>query len=460
MGVKNTQADKDALIADLKALIDKHQNVTRDFYRSQGAFSEHTWGKFFPTFKDFVAAASINIPNEVESEKHSFTEDSWEISLPSTRIHTLDELLEYCKVDLQIWEVERFIVNKWELGRKDRQVNLSYNDGKAEGYVLDSGKVNVEPLFQVKATLVKRKEIVNARIEIEKLKEDLKKSSPYVSRSYSVRDYSSGNMLEVNISDAHFGKMAWGKETGSRNYDTPIAASTFLRAVANLINLARVYTYDKIVFVVGNDLLNSDDEMGRTTKGTFVSTDGRYQKTFSTVRQTVTRAIHMLAELAPVEVVMVPGNHDNLSVWHLGDSLECLFENDQNVTVRNEPTQRKYIRFGDVFLLVTHGDKGKREDYPLLMATERSKDFGETKYREVHTGHIHQTKLQEWHGVRVRIIPSLSPPDAWHSENGFTGQQRNAEAYVWNEKHGLVTIFYHNDDSYPEIETDRIIREK
>lgn len=453
-------ADVNELIADMKALIEKHQNVSRDFYRSQGAFKESVWGKYFPTFKDFVAAATGQTAlKPEEAEKYTFTGETWDISLPKTRIHTLDELLEYCKVDLSIWEVERFVVNKWELGRKDRQVDLTYTNGLANGSVLDTGKVNVEPLFQVKATLIRRKEIVDTRIEIERLKAEFKKTAPRTKRLYQVREYKSGNMLEINIPDAHFGKQAWGKETGDRNYDTPIASDTFLRALANLINMSRGFQYDKVLFVVGNDLLNSDDELGRTTKGTFVSTDGRYQKTFGIVRRTITKAIQMLSELAPVEVVMVSGNHDNLGVWHLGDSLECLFANDENVTVRNEPTQRKYVRFGNVLLMLTHGDKGKREDYPLLMATERSKDFGETKYREIHTGHIHQTKTQEWHGVRVRILPSLSPPDAWHSENSFTGQQRNAEAYVWNERHGLIAMFFHNDDSYSEINTERITKE-
>ncbi len=446
--VNNTLSGREAIIDTLRALIDQNGPVSRDYLRNTGILPERVWNKHFPTFKAFVEAATGSEPKEPkasEAEKYTFTENTGEIFLPKTTIHTLEELLEYCKVDLSIWEVERFVVNKWEMGY-------------ATGPKTDREAKSKE-LYQVKATLVKRKEIVDARDEIERLKKEFKKDAPYRKRVYPKLDVLSGNMLEINVPDAHFGKMAWSKETGDRNYDTPIAAATFLRAVANLTEMAKGFNIEKILFVVGNDLLNSDDEQGRTTKGTFVSTDGRYQKTFITVRKTITEAIKGLSEIAPVEVVMVSGNHDNLGVWHLGDSLECLFANDANVTVRNEPTQRKYVRFGDVLLMLTHGDKGKREDYPLLMATERSKDFGETKYREIHTGHIHQTKLQEWHGIRVRILPSLSPPDAWHSENGFTGQQRNAEAYVWNKSHGLIAQFFHNDDSFPEINTDRILKE-
>jgi len=345
-------------------------------------------------------------------------------------------------VDLSIWSVKSYVCNKWEVGAKDALK-----------------KIQVTPLYQVKAVLEKRVEIVDAKAELEALKVEFKKKAIVRKRASRPAKVLTGNMLEINIPDNHFGKMAWSKETGGRNYDTPIAAKTFIRALNTLLDRAKVYNYEKIIFIVGNDLLNSDDEQGRTTKGTFVSTDGRYQKTFLTVRKTITEAIEAMRLVAPVEVVLVPGNHDNLGVWHLGDSLECLYENTEDVTIRNEPTAFKTVRFGKVLLGFCHGDKGKREDYPLLLATERSKDFGETLFREVHTGHNHQTKTQEWHGVRVRILPSLSPPDAWHAENGFMGQQRNAEAFVWNSNEGLITMFFHNDDSQPEINTKRIITE-
>jgi DNA repair exonuclease SbcCD nuclease subunit len=149
---------------------------------------------------------------------------------------------------------------------------------------------------------------------------------------------------------------------------------------------------------------------------------------------------------------MVSGNHDDLSVWHLGDSLECYFSRYSDVEIFNEPTTRKYHEFGNVLLCFTHGDKGKRADYPLLMAAERPEMFGRTKFREIHTGHTHQTKTEEMHGIRVRTIPSLSPADAWHAENGYVGNQRNAEAYLWNRDEGLVAQFYHNDDAYPVLE--------
>lgn len=58
----------------------------------------------------------------------------------SIRITTLEQLIAYCQIDLEVWAVERHVINKWEVGAKDER-----------------GAIVVEPLFQVKAWLVKRR---------------------------------------------------------------------------------------------------------------------------------------------------------------------------------------------------------------------------------------------------------------------------------------------------------------
>lgn len=358
--------------------------------------------------------------------------DKWTISLPKTPIHTLEQLVEHCKIDLEIWEVERFVANKWEVGMGQ----------KASG----QGRPIVIPLFQIKAFLRKRTNIVDARAEIEALK---KKASikPYSTVTHVKLATPTGNMLEINIPDTHFGKLAWGDETGGPHYDVKIAKVVFSKALDNLLTRVSSYRFDEVVFVVGNDLLNSDDLESKTTKGTVVSTDGRYQKTFTTVRDVMIQSIERLRHVAPkVKVIMVSGNHDKLSVWHLGDSLDCWFRGCKDVEIDNSPKYRKYHQFGKVMLLLTHGDKGRRSDFPLLMATEQSKMFGATVFREAHTGHSHQTKVEEKHGVRVRVLPALCPPDDWMSENTYSVKnQRSAEAYVWNADEGLITIAVYTD---------------
>lgn len=372
-----------------------------------------------PLLEDFKA----------DSETSEITGDSWRIALPKTRIQTLDELIAHCKIDLSIWEVERFICNKWEVGAN-----------------LGGDKITVEPLFQIKAFLKKKKEIVSARKEIEALK-TLAKKSARLPIAVKANKSASGNMLEINIPDSHFGKLAWGLETGGPNYDVRIAQEVVTRAFEALLAKVGHYEFEEVILIVGNDILNSDDVEGRTTAGTSVSTDGRYQKTFGVVRTLMTHFIERLRTRfkCPVIAIMVPGNHDKLSVWHLGDSLECYFHNYKDVTIENTPRYRKYHSFGKVMLMFTHGDKGKRNDYPLLMATEQPEMFGRSKFWEAHTGHNHMTKVDEQHGVRVRILSALCPADDWHAENALVGNKRSAEAYVWNKDEGLIGIAIHSE---------------
>ena len=83
-----------------------------------------------------------------------------EVSVVSDRIRTLDELIEAAKVDLDVWEVSHFIVNTYESFRKAIRKELSFDEGTIDGYVRDMGGVNIVPLYQVKAWLVRKKPII------------------------------------------------------------------------------------------------------------------------------------------------------------------------------------------------------------------------------------------------------------------------------------------------------------
>jgi hypothetical protein len=428
----NNTPSKEELIADMKALLLKHERVTRDFYRQNGAFPERVCSKVFPSFKEFIAAATEGNPNQesapvAEPEKQEFVGDHWDISLPKTRIHTLDELLEYCKVDLSIWRVERFLVNRWEMGSKDAAKN-----------------VQVTPLYQVKASLVRKNDIVAAKAEIEDLKNEAKR---FVRVHLPIirSDRKSGNCLELLIPDLHAGKLAYGKETGHGDYDTPTAIATYERAVASILDKAHGYDFEEILVGVGNDILNSDNYNSQTTKGTQVNSDTRYPKTYKAVRQMLVRTIENLRLIAPVKVKVIPGNHDAQTSFCIGDSLECWFHNDPEVDVDNAPGPHKFYTWGKVLLGLTHGDKGKKSDYGIWMATERPHEFGNSKFREVHLGHTHGLKVEEKFGVRVRTFAALCEPDFWHASEHFVGNLRQAEGIVWNKEVGRIAEFIHTE---------------
>jgi hypothetical protein len=368
------------------------------------------------------------------------------VKVTPERVRTLAQLLAVCGVDGSEWEVERWQCNKWDMASVPRSIR----DSGDQPWVRKSTKPVVTELYQVKAWLKRKVDVIAARLEIADLREQAKIKAPtFAAVKHGA---STGYMLEVAIPDLHVGKLAWGKETGWENYDTKIAEKVFEDALVALIERTAIYRFDQVVFVVGNDLLNSDNRESTTTAGTPQDTDGRFQKSFSVARRLITRAIERLRLIAPVLVPVVPGNHDTLSTWCLGDSLEAYFHNCSDVTIDNAPTFRKYHQFGKVMLMFTHGNRGKLPDYPLVMAAEQSKMFGETVHREAHTGDKHHFKVEDYHGVRVRISPALCPPDAWHAENHYVGASRSAEAFIWHRDEGLVGIAIYTVPSPKRIE--------
>jgi len=360
------------------------------------------------------------------AETNTITDDVWEIVLPQTRICTLEQLLEHCKVDLTTWTVERWICNKWEMASSS-----------------ETGP-SVEPLFQVKAILVKAKGMTAEAVkqEIQALKEDANIIVPTPKRTYKKSGH--GNCLEISVYDAHFGRLSWGDETLWDSYDLSIAAKEYNEAIDSL--LGRCYAdIDEICFVVGNDLFHVDNPKNTTTAGTPQDVDSRYHKIFRKVRLEQQKQIEKMRKIASkVTVITAPGNHDELSAWHLGDSLECLYHNADDVSVINSPAPRKYFRWGNTLIMYCHGHAGKKENYPLLMATEQPKLWAETVFHEVHTGHLHQDNVKELMGCKVRTMPALCPADNWHSQNGYVGNLRGGMAFLWNDESGLLNTIEHS----------------
>jgi hypothetical protein len=365
--------------------------------------------------------ATSPAPSAVPTESAVYKGDDCEFTKTThERVQTLEDLIRVCQIDTSEWEVDRWLANKWEMGSTD-----------------EDGTPQTTELYQIKAWLKRKVAVVLARAELDAMKEDAKARAlvyPAIERPART----TGNLLELNLPDHHIGKLAWGKETGYDDYDVKIAERVFDEALAALIDRTASLDYDRIVLVVGNDLLHADNKQGTTTKGTQVTTDSRYPKTFQTARRMIVRAVERLRGIAPVDVVIVPGNHDELSAWCLGDSLESWFHACPDVAVDNAPTMRKYYQWGHCLLMWTHGDNGKLENYPLLMASEKPEMWGATLYREAHTGDKHQRRLIELHGVAVRILPTLCATDDWHSKHQFVGNIRCAEAYIWNKDEGLV----------------------
>lgn len=263
--------------------------------------------------------------------------------------------------------------------------------------------------------------------------------------------YGSGYMLEVSPFDVHIAKLAWHEEAGE-NYDVKIARQRFHAAISDLLErVRREYPLELIAIVIGNDFTQTDTVEGTTTGGTYVDTDTRYIRMFRYARQCASWAIREAAATGvPVRVVIVPGNHDRMAAFHLGEVLDAEFKDDSRVTVDNTPPLRKYFEWGTVLLGWTHGSEEKQSDLPNIMAHEQRSAWGRTTWHEWHTGHLHKSREtrftagDSFNGTRVRTLPALCTADGWHAQHGYVGEQQGCEAYLWHKEAGYCGHYFSN----------------
>jgi hypothetical protein len=370
-------------------------------------------------------------------------------------VQSLEDLVAACSIDLSVWEPDVVKIKSYQMSYKPPATREGDEKQWTRMHHRDSAEL--VQMYSVAATFKRKVAIVDARAEIEALIEEAQTRivrTPLV----IVKPSDTGYMMSLNIADPHVGKLAWGRETGGPNYDVAIARETYNTAVEVLLQRSSHISATRILYVVGNDGLHVDGNSNTTTKGTPQDMDGRYFRSFQTYRQMITDNAEMMARhYAPVTIVGVKGNHDRQTSMTLMDSVRSWFRDNKWIAVDAEPLDRKYFRFGRVLLGYTHGDQIKADKLARTMAIEEPELWAGSIHREIHTGHLHTERVlvDEVAGVKIRVIPSLAPPDAWHAAAGYVGNLQTAIAYHFHESEGLVGTAGYNHVPPPEQRAEK-----
>jgi len=268
-------------------------------------------------------------------------------------------------------------------------------------------------------------------MSVEAIKEEIElfasKYSPVV-RAVKQEPHLDPVAYEISLPDVHYGKL--------HGMTLEEVEEEYMAVVEDLWRKAAGLDIERFILPIGNDGLNSEGMRRTTTKGTPQEESAGWKETFRGYWQLMVRAIDFLKQRAPVDVIVVSGNHDFERMFYIGDVLAGWYHNDPNVTVDNSYESRKYYEYGTNMIMFTHGDKEKPADMPLIMATEQPEMFARTKSREVHCGHLHKEMVNEYRGIKVRFVPSICPNDEWHKQMGYEAK-RTGQAYIWNNKRGL-----------------------
>jgi hypothetical protein len=359
------------------------------------------------------------------------------VSLKSRTVRSLDEAIQAAKVDEKVWEITEWKVRKWDVTARIATEQISETRWERT--------LGTNELWYVSLTL-KRRRPLDLVVQKEEMLAQLKAAAPSYPAIVHRAKPRGPHMLEVGLFDVHFGKLAWGEETGD-NCDIKIIERAIEYAVDDLIARAAAFNFDQVLLPLGNDLIHVDTPQNTTTLGTRQDVDSRIKKIIRRCREIMVRQVLKLVNLAPVVVRVVPGNHDGLVTWTLGEALECWFHNASAVTIDNGPKVRKYHLYGKNLLGFTHGSDEKINDLPGIMAIEVPKLWSQASFRQWHIGHLHKAKEHRFlsmdgsTGVITRTLPSLSGTDAWHYQNGYVGNAKAAQAFVWHAANGCVAEF-------------------
>ena len=242
----------------------------------------------------------------------------------------------------------------------------------------------------------------------------------------------------ISTQDLHFGKE-----------DNEDIVAHFQEAIKNLVYRAYMsHKLNKIIYVVGGDLLNMDSFSGTTTSGTPVDNGMRAQDAYKSAFDALHWSINFIKQFCEnLHVVYVPGNHDRLSSYHMAHALSKCFDTDEhNIYFDIEYSERKVVTYGNNFFAFEHGDVSKKNT-ALVYATEFPKSWGATKYRTCYTGHFHSKKTTEFvtenehNGFSIKHLPSLCSTDYWHYHNKYVGSKRQAIMEIHDIVKGKVCEF-------------------
>lgn len=431
-------------VSDVKKRKERYLNNPKyaSFLELHDKFMNEKFEKLKNDINDVINDSSSEKNENFEQNEQDITWDEKDdnasvvLKLAGVKINNLQEALEFSKVDLNIWEVERHIFNTW---------NTSARLDTGNGFQQVTN-IQVKVWFRRKT-----KEVDQAWNDF---LETINKISIFSKENYVEEDYKLDvdrkYLLELSLADLHIGKLAHEDEVGE-NYDTKIAVKRYKDSVSKLLNHVNHYAsqIEEILLPVGNDLLQIDKLEGTTTAGTKVDTDSRWQQMFLKAKEVIIDNINHLMKIAPVKVLLISGNHDSQTIYYLGSVLEAYYRNTDRVTIDNSPTQRKYHNYGVNLIGFTHGNEEKHQDLGLIMATEKPELWAKTKCREIHLGHFHSRRttkyvdIYEYQGFKIKVLPSLSGQDKWHNSKGYSSM-KSAVAFLYDKEDGCIAEFSHN----------------
>jgi UDP-2,3-diacylglucosamine pyrophosphatase LpxH len=347
------------------------------------------------------------VKNKVVEFKEDLANGTAEIKgLFSTEPRSSEEIIKLLKID----------TNKWKL-------SSYWNKERGDGWFISAMVVAIKP---------EPKDILAEVLA------NFKPEYQHITDIFVNDKFNRDCVGIISTQDLHFGKE-----------DNEDIVEHFKEAIESLVHRAYMSSkLNKIIYVIGGDLLNMDTFSGSTTSGTPVDNSMRAQQAYKEAFDALFWSINYIKQFCDnLHVVYVPGNHDRLSSYHIAHALsKCFDPEDYSIYFDVEYAERKVVVYGNNFFAFEHGDVTKKNT-ALVYATEFPLCWGRTTYRTCYTGHFHSKKTieytteNEYNGFSIKHLPSLCSTDYWHYHNKYTGSKRQAIMEIHDLDKGKISEF-------------------
>jgi hypothetical protein len=273
-----------------------------------------------------------------------------------------------------------------------------------------------------------------------------------VPASFPARPKAQGdNLLIIDPADLHVQKLCVKSETGYE-YNHHIAVHRLVEGTKALLENAKPHGIGRILFIAGNDAFHTDTAKKTTTSGTLQDTSGSVFEAYPVAVAGFNKSIELCLDVAPVDMLFCPSNHDWLLGWTMAREIAAHFRNEPNFRATEynmSERHRKYYRYGGGLFGFSHADGAKERDLGHLMVVEARQHISECRHRYWYLHHFHH-KIRKADGVlpmnrekdhigftainvhniaqpgdnvEIEYVRSPSPPDGWHDRNGYVNLQ-------------------------------------
>lgn len=245
----------------------------------------------------------------------------------------------------------------------------------------------------------------------------------------------------LTLTDYHLGMYAWDEETGD-NWDMEIAEGVWKNAIDEMIEKSP--DSEQGILCQLGDLAHWDGLLPVTpTAKNVLDGDSRFHLLARTATRICIYAVEaMLAKFPKVHVIMAEGNHDIASSVWLTIIMQQVFGKNKRVSVETSPFPYYSFLWGRTFLGFHHGHLMKMDKLAAQFSQDPKfrRDFGQSDYVYVHTGHLHTEKVirNDIGGTLVEQHPTLASRDA-HGARGFLWSNRGAKSITYDKSDGEIS---------------------